>query len=75
MQKLTIAILMAIVLYSPFYLFFSAIQTEMAREYEAPPREAAPNAYRESRKVKWKRTACSRCHVDGNAEFVERVKV
>ncbi|RJP48758.1 MAG: hypothetical protein C4586_08565 [Anaerolineaceae bacterium] len=51
------------------FLGIEAFNTDNRTTY--PPRDKAPRAYKT---IKTKRYICSRCHEDGNAEFMKRLE-
>lgn len=75
MQRLSILILVCVIIGAMAWLYVGGIKVAVTASYEPPSIEHAPRVYHESRKVKWKRTKCSRCHTDSNAEFAMRMEL
>lgn len=64
MQRFFILFLVCIIVFSIAWLYSSAILQVWNSRYEPPPIEQSPRAYQNSRKVKWKKVICSKCHED-----------
>lgn len=72
MQRLSILLIACVIIGAMAWLYSNGIKAAITAEYEPPLKEHAPKVYSESRKVKWKRTKCSRCHTD-ETEWIERL--